>query len=231
MGVEFKALLIPRDNTFRPSIAHIADVIGAWSSRGYVSLTQDCNFESPEGVRQIAQPTGVEALAMMQAAEFILSWEAESRPPRYPMAWVPSFDSSAEPYWTLKLHLSEDFIEETSEQNDPLDATCVCGEDLYYSLDNDIFYSGRIRRVCPACGARFVPQDQSAFTRHPLTREVSELPGGTAHRFAIKVDCGKCWKTRRGANGTEEIPRLSDEFIALCGGVLQVPFDEVSYFD
>lgn len=237
MGVEFKSLLIPRDNTFRPSIGQAVDLIAAWTDGGYVLPNASCEIRSQDGLASEIQPLAVSSLAHMQAKDFFLDWEIQGEAAvrlLYPLSQRPEFDdediSPDDIYWNLRLHFSEDFVEETSEQVGPLDASCVCGENLYYDLEGDIFYSGRIKRLCPQCTDIFRPQDQAVTTVHPFTGEHGELVGGAAYRFAIKINCNRCWSPLETEDGEEEVPRFSDAFVALCSQTLQAPIYEVSYF-
>ncbi len=145
-------------------------------------------------------PCKAEDLARLGAGDFRLGWDVEPLETSglvYPLTEVPD-----DAYYTLELHFADDFVYETSEQIDPFrdsDVTC-CDRRLDYWVPNDeegpSMFAQRIRRTCPSCGREFRPQHHLANHRHPLTgerRERRERLGGATYRFAVFVDCGKCF--------------------------------------
>lgn len=250
MGVEYKYLLIPRDNTHRPDIEAVKRLIAAWRDSSFALRPG-----SPEQVavhQTISAKTQVHAVATgaslhtasgwrsfddgdigdVAAGELILQWPVPRAQPsqvRNPFGLVDEEDGT---YFDLELHFSEDFVQVGGEMIDPMDARCSrCGEDLEYWTDMavaDIFYASRIRRVCPACQTAFRPQDRVVTYRDGMTGAERDLTGGATYRFAIVIDCGKCWRTED--SGDVE-PTLSAEFFSVCSEALGIPLYGVGYFD
>jgi hypothetical protein len=228
MGVEFKLYLIPRDNTFRPD--------AATAERLSRALTE-ANFAT--GARFVRDGSGEREAATVNydQPEMIVGWHIEDHLAQrlvHPLEpeLIVSYEVKGEikthgGYYELELHFAEDFVTSPSEIIDQIDATCECGTGLEYDppLERDVFYSSRIRRVCPECGEPFRPQDHAAFTRHPFTGEEGELAAGVTYRFAIVVDCGKGW-----VHDAPAPPSAQPAFRAACEGALGVPLYEVGYF-
>lgn len=249
MGVEYRYLLIPRDNTHRPDTEAVERLIRAW---------RDSNFAvrrgSPEQaaiLKTISSKTQAHAVATgaslhtaagwrsfddgnieeAAAGELILQWPVPRAQPstvRNPFGLVDEEDGT---YFDLELHFSDDFVQVANEMIDPMDAGCSkCGKDLEYWPEigvPDIFHSGRIQRTCPACGANFRPQDRVVVFRDGITGDESELRGGATYRFAIVIDCGKCWRTETSGDGE---PVLEAEFLSVCETALGVPLYGVGHF-
>lgn len=163
----------------------------------------------------------------LSVPEFILKWEIEDRRLAgltHPLAdIVEGAEQGA--YYDIKLHFSDDFVEIISELIDPPPSICTCGEDLLYDPEADIFYSARIRRVCPVCSEPSRPQDHAGSYRDGITGVESELIGGANHRFAIVIDCGKHWQT-----STDRPPSVSPAFAEISTSTLGGLMYEVGDF-
>jgi len=221
MGVEYCVYLLPRDNTVRPSPGAVAKLIEAWVAHRYVRAPNDAkaresvkfHYRPDEHAKQsgayVETEPGkprplplVEPLAAMRevltAPEVIIVWPIHDTMALgldYPLDRIPDMgDPKRGPYLDLRLEISDDFVDRGSECIDGLYAArCTCGRDLRYHLDHDLFYAGRIKRLCPTCGAAFRPQDHETIVGDGMTGERTSIAGGATSRFAIVVDCGKAW--------------------------------------
>lgn len=240
MGIEYRHLLIPRDNTWRPDAPVIARLIEAWRKNRFAVIQGSpdhlrMNYQTGSTRYTHAADTGVSLhnrngwrpfadadISALQTGETILQWPVTNTLDtglRHPLGLSDEVEGT---YFDLELHLSDDFVDYGDAGIDPIDTKCACGEELAYSLwpdhEADIFYSGRVRRVCQSCGAAFRPQDRPVVCRDGLTGVESELMGGAVYRFAIVVDCGKCWRT------TSDFPdtplTATEEFVAVSSEAL-----------
>jgi hypothetical protein len=115
-------------------------------------------------------------------------------PVKYPLSRVPEGEVS----WSLEVHRSPEYVYPISEAIDPIDTECKCGEDLEFEWDLDDLVpafgaANGIFAECEDCSRTFDPAKRSATIRNPFDGSEQEVPGGAAYRFAIKVDCGKCF--------------------------------------
>jgi hypothetical protein len=220
MGVEFRTLLIPRDNTFRPDVAGARLLIAAWRQAGFLP-SADAVLRFP------GRETRFDEHSDLSAPEFMLQWSIDDRRltnVRHPLTDIVE-DPEQGAYYDIRLHFSDDFIEVASELINPPLTECTCGEDLAYEPEADIFYAARIRRVCAVCGEAYRPQDHIGSYRDGITGAERELIGGANHRFAIVIDCGKHWRTR-----SERPPVVSGEFAEASTSALGVLLYEVGDF-
>ena len=254
MGVEFTNLLIPRDNTFRPDGAAVRRLIAAWRESNFVVVPgspalRRMNFDGMTDY-PVAANTGAslrtpsECRAFEDADlddlsrlsnEFIIQWPVQNRLESgvaHPLADIDETHDGA--YYELELHFAEDFVNVQNEMIFMESARCSCGENLQYDLSFDdlasganIFYAGRVHRACPNCGELFRPQDQAALYTDGITGAESELQGGAMYRFAIAIDCGKCWRT---SAGKDAIPVIKAEFMQTSAAAIGAPLYQVGYF-
>lgn len=146
---------------------------------------------------------------------------------KHPLGFTDDVEGA---YFDLELHFSDDFVSARNEMIDPVDALCDdCGQDLAYEPDvmPDTFGAGRIRRSCPKCSSPFRPQDHVVVFRDGMTGQESELKGGATYRFAIVVDCGKCWRTDAEPDAP---PVATSEFLDVSSRALSVPLSGVGHF-
>ena len=67
------------------------------------------------------------------------------------------------------------------------------------------------------CGAAFDPRTRKASVRDPWTNETSRVPGGATFRFALAIDCGKCWPNGFPSTGCAAgMPRVPTK--SACAG-------------
>lgn len=246
MGVEYRFLLIPRDNTHRPGLDAIQRLIAAWRDNGIAVRPGSPEHQAISANQMTAtQAHAVETGASIRTAsgwrsfhdadigdtatgELILQWPV-SRTEAGGVKNPFGLEDEDGTYFDLELHFADDFVQVANETIDPMDTACSkCGKDLeYWPEGEDIFYAGRIRQACPKCATAFHPQDRVAVYRDGETGEESDLEGGATYRFAIVIDCGKCWQTETSGGGA---PTLSAEFLAVATSALGVPLYGVGHF-
>ena len=78
----------------------------------------------------------------------------------------------------------------------PVTDTAPCGDDLEYDWDEDELLNqfGAVTGIyaeCDACSRTFDTSKGSAEVTNRFAETTSEVAGGAAYRFALKVDCGK----------------------------------------
>ena len=146
----------------------------------------------------------------------------------------------ADPH-SISIELADDFLNPRTDPygsigEDPkqLDGICPCGHDLEYEGTIDWREARRIRRICPACGQFFRPQDHLAEIVDGATGANIPYPGGHCRRFAIKIDFGRDLPVYRpGAHGDliDAKPKISDLFLKTCETALGfelIGFDDFS---
>jgi hypothetical protein len=176
----------------------------------------------------------VEDVVVLGEGDYRLVWEIEDVDAsglKYPLG-EPPFEEM--PY-DLEVRSAGDYVYPTSSIIDPFDrdVVCQCGELLEYDEDGPsdpwesgedlrgwdsvdhryhrrVFNDRRVRRSCPACGAAFRPRDYAVRLRDGRTgQDLGPRLGGATYRFAIFIECGKCWNR-------EKLDRASDEFLGRC---------------
>jgi len=190
----------------------------------YAVKTVDNEFGS-DAAKQLAASTEAAPaeitpawLADPSREELRLVWPVDATTPlpvTYPLSRTPD---SEELYYSLELHRSLEYVYPVSEVIDPLPATCSCGEDLSFAWDEDEVvpaFTGvtGIFAECEACSRTFDPAKSSARVGNPFDGSSVEVRGGAAHRFALKIDCGKCFANDATlAFAPELVALLEDEF-------------------
>jgi hypothetical protein len=142
----------------------------------------------------------------------MIVWPVENQgtdpaPLRYPLN-KPSPVSANDTYFDFELWLGRDHVYKTAEVIDPFeDERCACGAELVYdpeSGNESLFYAPRMRTRCQNCGKPFEPSERVAIVRDPWTNAESKVRGGATFRFAVVVDCGKCWPEDEAGFGVNE---------------------------
>jgi hypothetical protein len=136
----------------------------------------------------------------------------------------------------LIVEISDDFV---NPHTDPyggdarqVSASCSCGCNLMYEATGHLA-GERIRRVCPACGLAFRPQDQMAEIRDGSSGNKTVQPGGLCNRFGIIVDFDKEMPLYRpDSNGqlVETTPKVTAAFMETCTAALGTELNEFSYY-
>jgi hypothetical protein len=250
MGVASRHFLIPRPNRFRPDAEQLCELIAVLAKGFWIHDPTDTSRACPAhdgcyNSHKFAEETGAyartgrgmndcSAVAMpipplwlkeRMRKDLILAWPVnhmEGTRLRYPLRPRPE-----EPYYEFEIHLGIDYVYRMSELIDPFPGKvrCTCEQVLeYWTDDNDIFYSGRIRLVCTKCGKEFDPDGLKARVRNGWTGEVvGVISGGAASRFAIVVDCGKCIPPADGGRIDFE-----PDLVALCQSHLGCRFYQIN---
>ena len=151
----------------------------------------------------------------------------------YPMQTVTEAMARGDKRWPhhLMIELSDDFanphtdlIGGGAKQVNP---TCNCGCDLEYEDELGWLATEKIRRVCPACGLTFRPQDQIAEIVNGITGARSPQQGGLCTRFAIIIYFNKEWPQDMRIP-TE--PKVTPFFLETCNDALGIELNEFSYY-
>lgn len=181
----------------------------------YIQFTRD--FTRTEA-RPFPCPPSGEDLAAMADRDFKLVWPVESLEAsglRYPLTLMPEFIEPVDVYYDLELHLGREYLYRTSELIEPFacDTCTACGAALSIPgavIHEDALFDLQLCRHCPACGVEFRPEDQTAIANDPMDRDAGRpVSGGATSRFALAVECGKCWEY--GAVPTEELLAACEE--------------------
>jgi hypothetical protein len=129
--------------------------------------------------------------------ELRLVWPVASDEPvalGYPLSHRP--EGAVE--YSLEVHRAPEYIYPAAENIQAIPTMCACGEDLSFEWDEDEVVapfraSSGIFAECDECSRTFDPSRGSASVKNPFDGTKEKLPGGAAHRFALKVDCGTCF--------------------------------------
>jgi hypothetical protein len=249
MGVEYQHFLIPRDNTVRPTPDRIAALIEAWLAAGFIVrpgsealaamvFSAGSPAKSTGALRikrsgrnreadAFAVPCDARALAVLGEPSALIQWPVDNTKlsgTHYPMEPVPDLRDVG-PYYQLELRICADYVNESSETLDGLwgaECACECGKALdYTAAEDDPLWVGRIRHLCPDCGTEFRPQDHMSEGRDGFTGKGYELRGGACYRFAIVIDCGKCFIPE---------PQATAVFLQTCSNALGVELYQVGSY-
>jgi hypothetical protein len=175
-------------------------------------------------------PPDAGALAVLSLPEARIQWPVSDHRTAgtvYPMAPLPVTGGQGA-YYDLEIHLSDNFIDVAAESIvGYLDPKCGCGTDLRVEpADADIFGHQRILRTCPKCSASFQPQDQEVEMVGGAEEGEMSVAGGVTYRFAIVIECGKCWQPDQ----TNRDPKATAAFVALCEQELGCNLYQVGVF-
>lgn len=176
-------------------------------------------------------------LAVLNAPYGIVRWP-EHEHAAYPMQTVTQTmaEQDAPPFHQLIIEFCEDFIDPHPEYvSDPrhVSGVCGCGQVLRYE-QQAYLADEYIRRLCPACGAAFRPQDHMAdLLLDGNTGETFVQPGGLCNRFGIIIDFDKnipSYVVNSNGDLVETPPRVSTAFMDTCTRALGVPLNEFSFY-
>ena len=129
--------------------------------------------------------------------ELRLVWPVAGDPPlplKYPLSRAPEGALS----YTLEIHRADEYVYPSAEAIGPVPTTCRCGEDQGFEWDDEELVpafgaSTGIFAECEECSRTFEPSKGTATLTNPFDGAVTEVFGGAAYRFALKVDCGRCF--------------------------------------
>jgi hypothetical protein len=185
----------------------------------YVAKLADRILRVRDGAGYAPLPSGDLAGFFTDARETDLQivWPVENLGDRlrYPLDKDPPNADPEETYYDLEMWLSRDYVYKMSEQIDPFDdTTCACGAELGYDPESGnecLFFTSRILATCKECGQPFDASTRTAAVRDPWTNDTSDVPGGATFRFALVVDCGKCWpEDQDGFHAHADLHRLCE---------------------
>ncbi|WP_284422077.1 MULTISPECIES: hypothetical protein [unclassified Bradyrhizobium] len=211
--------------------APVADPAKSFWSRIFGIGRQAADPAGPDpGLPFAIPPAGISRTALSQP-EVLISWAGHSDA-LYPMQTVAEEPADSH---KISIELSDDFVSPSTDSYAvagdtlQLEGRCGCGTDLRYENSEFWFASERIRRVCPACGQAFRPQDHPVEIIDGLTCAKVVQPGGLCRRFAIRIHFGRFHPTlRQDANGelVPWKPLASEHFIRTCEMTLGFAFNE-----
>jgi hypothetical protein len=230
MGVEYERWLIAKGSVFLPSAAALVKLVERLRKDGWIGkhggvAVRTVEVSSGDDVRSRNAAATEPLPATLTAAwlddpdreELRLVWPVEgeaARTLKYPLTRRPE----GEVTWSLELHRASDYVYPTSESIDPVPSKCACGEELAFQWDLDevvpAFSSASgIFAECEACSRTFDPAKGSADVTNPFDGSTESIRGGAAYRFALKVDCGKCFVEDAAlAFAPELVALLEEEF-------------------
>jgi hypothetical protein len=190
---------------------------------GYAARTVENRFGDDAAAKLAAsteaQPARLttEWLDDADREELRLVWPVEVDEPlplQYPLTSQPAGIVR----YALEVHRAHDYVYPGRENIGPLPSVCACGEELGFEWDEDELVpafgaSTGIFAECEACSRTFDPSRGSATVESPFDRTREEVRGGAAYRFALKIDCGKCFvPDARLRFAPELVALIEDEF-------------------
>ncbi|NUO47795.1 MAG: hypothetical protein HOV80_02945 [Polyangiaceae bacterium] len=148
---------------------------------------------------------------------------------RYPLDRMD--DEGGPPYYDFSIHWAADYVVpvggETMQTG--TETECPCGEELERT-ENDFRrkhrapFTTRIAADCPSCGRPFDPEQAITTLEDGWDKHVTKLrKGGVLHRFAIHVECGKCFPH------SPPSPTFHPELKRLCEDILRCSMVEAGY--
>jgi hypothetical protein len=195
----------------------------AAATGGYAVHTVDNDFGDDRAAKVAAstepQPRAMTATWLEHPAreELRLVWPVEADEPsplKYPLSRRPGGPVS----YALEMHRAPEYVYPVSESIASVPTVCACGEDLAFQWDEDEVVppfgaSTGIFAECEACSRTFDPAKGVARITNPFDGTEAQIRGGAAYRFALKVDCGKCFvEDPQLAFAPELVALVEDEF-------------------
>jgi hypothetical protein len=230
MGVEYERWLIAKGSNFLPSAGALVKLLDRLRKEGWIGKTGGVAVKTVEASagddvrsRRAAAteplPTSLTAawLDHPDREELRLVWSVEegaATAPRYPLSLLPDAPRT----YSLELHRASDYVYPVSKNIEPLPTLCVCGEELAFEWDPEevvpaFASSTGIFAECEAFSRTFDPAKGSAHVINPFDGARELVRGGAAYRFALKVDCGKCFVADAAlAFAPELVASIEEEF-------------------
>jgi hypothetical protein len=229
MGAGYERYLVAKGNAFSPSAVAVAKLVerlrkDKWVPGGGQAVTtventfgDDLRAKLAASTAPIPASVTPEWLDDPDREELRLVWRVEagsSLAPKYPLTRRPDGPVS----YAFELHRAHDYVYPICETIEPIPTLCVCGEDLGFHWDEEEVVpafgaSSGVFAECEACSRTFDPTKGAAVLMNPFDRTKTATRGGAAYRFAIKVDCGKCFVADPGlAFAPELVSLVEDEF-------------------
>lgn len=201
MSQGYERWLIARGNVFAPSAAAVAKLVAKLREERFLPATGGQALRTvPRPATSNATPLPAELTAEWmddgESDELRLVWSvgSDAGDLRYPLTRRPEGDAG----YRIELHRASEFVYPDAEAIGPLPTECPCGEDLEFEWDHDEVLPAFDRETgifteCEECSRTFDPSKRMAELENPLDGSSSEVPGGAAYRFALKVACGDAY--------------------------------------
>jgi hypothetical protein len=220
---------IPRGSAFLPSGAGIAKLVEKlrkekWlpdpaPAAAFAARTVDNEVGDDARARIAARrepmPATITAawLDHPDREELRLVWPASGHDGSYPLTRKPEGGAA----YALELHRASDYVYPVSRSLGGIPTKCACGDDLAFGWDEDEVIpaferSTGIFAECEACSRTFDPSKGVGILTDPYSQEKTEVRGGAAHRFALKIVCGAFAPGPRIAFAPELAALVQDEF-------------------
>jgi len=227
MGTEYERYLIAKGNAFSPSAVAVAKLVERlrkekWlPAGGHARTTVENTFGDDVRAKVAASTAPIPAaitpewLDDADREELRLVWRIEGAGQKaleYPLTRRPDGPVT----YMFELHRAHDYVYPICETIEAIATTCVCGEDLGFHWDEEEVVpafgaSSGIFAECEACSRTFDPTKGAAVLTNPFDRTKTPTRGGAAYRFALKVDCGKCFVADAGLAFAPELVSLVEE--------------------
>jgi hypothetical protein len=229
MNADYERWLISKQTVFSPSAAAIAKLVARLRKEGWLPA-------SGHAVRTIENTFGDDLRAKIAASreplpkELTGDWIDNPSREELRLVWpVDAASASSLTYpltrkpdgavtYALEIHRAPDFVYPIADGIDAIDTTCPCGDDLAFEWDEEELVpafrgSSGIYTECEACSRVFDPSKHAATIANPFGGASESVRGGAAYRFALKIDCGKCYVADPSlAFAPELVAIVEDEF-------------------
>ena len=221
MSGRYARWLIAKGNVFSPAAASVVKFAERLRKEQFIGADGEAIATVEKGSSgKCALPATLtkDWLEAPDRDELRLVWRSGGK---YPLSITPE----GTPSWTLEVHRAEEYIYPLSDTIGRVPSICNCGEDLAFEWDEDELVPAFERSIgifaeCEECSRTFDPSKGVAKIKNAFDGTVAEVRGGSAYRFALKVDCGESFA---------EDPRLafSPELVALVESEFGREFYEV----
>jgi hypothetical protein len=196
MGVEYVHWLIPTRPLQRPSAERVLAFLRAMHEDGWIAGSPRERRSAPtyasagDAGRLPAKPTV--AWLRDRRAKLSIRWSL-TETSRYPLTRLPYLREGM--YWDLELHWTRYYLPTPVE--DLWRARSIktdCGEKLLRGdpLARQIPFSEWMLTKCPSCKNAIDAMDGECRYDNPWTGASRLVAGMGLHRFALRIDCGKC---------------------------------------
>jgi hypothetical protein len=238
MGVESKFYILPETSHYRPEPSKVRQLIQALRTSGFLCDPKSPTFTESahrgysansdfEGFHWKLRSGPEKSSGSLDSLERLLADHPESdvlvewpnsdlklSGLKYPLTIVPGAQGV---YYEVEIHLTEQTVYCTSEIIDPFnEITCRCGSETgqFEPSENSPIYDPRLPNHCPSCQTLMNYATFPMIVRDGWTGDESDAVGGVTYRFAIIVDCGKCWP--------ESEATVTPEFLAIVEKALGI---------
>ena len=209
MGAHYARWLIARGNSFAPAAVSVIKLVDKLKKEGWLPETgglavttientfgTDLAAKRAASTEKQPDPLTKDFLDDEDREELRLVWPAGEPGSivRYPLSQKPEGRAT----YTLEVHRSAEYVYPTARNIGMVPTICNCKEDLSFEWDEEELVPAfanatGIFAECEECSRTFEPAKGTATITNPFDDTTEEVPGGAAYRFALKVDCGKCF--------------------------------------